>query len=531
MKSKKPDLQRSKKSSLLSASALCLLLFLTIQCGLLANQSRELSAENEALSAALVDKEQAIETQEKKADSLKDQLAKATSMEEHETETGFFKKGGVYLIDTGEQLWTLRRMVAEDTEIEPGIPAASASYRLRNDLYLNTENWFCIGTQESPFCGSFDGDGHCITGNFPNYRRGNPYLLTEEEIEQADQLTALFHNIDSAKAENIEIVFDPAESMHIAISAPWECTELEAHLPNLFERSIHLEIRTWNLDVRKAAEALRTYWERNEKNAGTCVSIVYTPDSLWDSPANLEQYIPNLHTALTTLAGAEYTRIIEDAMAQENGYLWFVRLERIDGLTCCIFEIDEPDEYGYVVNDNYYIILEGSWEGKKVARQCLSIPYTEGNWWSIGTCPYFQLESVDLNFDGKQDLLIHEGGSGGSGGSWKHYRAIVWEEDTTQFSFYPSFPASCVSLEFDRQRVVNHYRSGASYECVEVYGVVDGEYVCTRKLVLQSKLQGNEYVDELLYYEMDKLVETHMLSGDWCEKVNLYPDMDYWSKG
>ena len=40
----------------------------------------------------------------------------------------------------------------------------------------------------------------------------------------------------------------------------------------------------------------------------------------------------------------------------------------------------------------------------------------------------------DINFDGKEDLLIHESFSSGSGGnSGTNYRAVVWEESTEEF--------------------------------------------------------------------------------------------------
>ena len=114
---RKIKLYMPNKSALLSVSALCLFLFFTIQCGLLAIQNLDLSAENEALSTALANREQAVETQEEE-----------TQEEEiYETETGFLKKNGVYLIDDIFQLWTLRQMIADGTEIEPGAPAAAAS--------------------------------------------------------------------------------------------------------------------------------------------------------------------------------------------------------------------------------------------------------------------------------------------------------------------------------------------------------------------------------------------------------------------
>ena len=97
--------------------------------------------------------------------NLQTQLAERRSLEENTTETGFVKKGGIYLIDTRSQLIALSQMIQERLEIESDISAAEASYRLRSNIELGTY-WFSIGTEETPFCGNFDGDGHWTEGNF-----------------------------------------------------------------------------------------------------------------------------------------------------------------------------------------------------------------------------------------------------------------------------------------------------------------------------------------------------------------------------
>ena len=106
---------------------------------------------------------------------MQTQLAERRSLEENTTETGFVKKGGIYLIDTRSQLISLSQMIQERLEIESDISAAEASYRLRSNIELGTY-WFSIGTEETPFCGNFDGDGHWTEGNFsfsvPEMRAG-----------------------------------------------------------------------------------------------------------------------------------------------------------------------------------------------------------------------------------------------------------------------------------------------------------------------------------------------------------------------
>ncbi len=63
-----------------------------------------------------------------------------------------------------------------------------------------------------------------------------------------------------------------------------------------------------------------------------------------------------------------------------------------------------------------------------------------------------------------------------------------------------------------------------------IYEIVNGKYVCTRKLILDIYERDERY--ELSYYEMGELAETHQLSSDWDERQlqrkTLYPDMNYW---
>lgn len=534
MEEKFPKIKLPQKNTLLSALAVCLLLLSAAQCGRSFLQNRALTQENETLSAALAGREQVIADKERilanseqllddqaeEIEDLQKQHEKAMSIEENETPTGFIKKGDVYLIDEVYQLLTLERLIAGGSEIEPGVSAAEASYRLRNDLTINNNSAYgsiCLGTEEFPFCGSFDGDGHTLDGAF-------------SLMDGSDVPKAVFFADAAAKIENLRVI--NRMSHYFTLGERPDCEKLEEHLPDCSACWVQTGISAWDLDVREAAQALRTYWERNCKTDGACVSMTFYPDQDREAIADAATYLQNLHTALCTLAGTAYTEIIEAALPQGTDYLWFVRLEQIGELTCCTFEISEPaygpNNYGRT-DDSYYIIVEGNWEGKEVPIQCFHIPYTKMEMSSIGRNGY-HLEEVDLNFDGKSDLLIHEGSSGGSGGSWGNYRALVWKEDAEQFADFPSFPEQVSCLEFDRQRLVDSWRSGTSYECVDIYNIVNGEYECTRSLILQTVCRSEEYVTELSYYEMGELVESRVLSDE--DKVeDLYPDMNYWSKG
>lgn len=516
-----------RKKVLISGLAVCLFLASVIQIDRYASRNEALLAKKWELSVAFsADTVKGIA-----AAGLREQPAEAVSMEEERLENWFHKKGGVYLIDYSNQLYDLQSMIENGEEIEPGVPAATASYRLRRDMEMENNSLFSIGTKEKPFGGAFDGDGHRITGRF----------RTEDGAEVPEDM--LFYMDASARIENLEIYNDlSGGEVFLKVEDLQGCETLKSDLAECPGCSIHLEMTGWEPDAGRIAEVLRGYWE-NMTEDGAYVSMTFYPD-MDKKSANAEACAKSVQEALCTLAGEEYAGAIEEALEQEEGYLWFLRLERVGGLICCSFEIGEPvyepDTYYYegdnsvYTNVGYYIAVSGEWERKEISCQCLRIPYTQMVHRCIGTGGTYWVEEVDLNFDGKHDLLIHEGYSGGSGGSWGNYRAAVWEEETGAFVYFPSLPEQISSLEFDSRRVVCYWRAGLSYQVVEVYEVVNGEYVCTRKLLYQSGETEEGYWAEYSYYEMDELVETHrFLNGEGMELMDeLYSDLlDYWPKG
>ena len=72
--------------------------------------------------------------------------------------------------------------------------------------------------------------------------------------------------------------------------------------------------------------------------------------------------------------------------------------------------------------------------------------------------------------------------------------------------------------------MIESYRLGISEEHVVEYKVVNGEYTETRELA---------WIDEkLYYYEMGVLVmEYDTTDMDYDERVGLYSDLAFWSKG
>ncbi|MDE7247437.1 MAG: hypothetical protein K2N43_06085, partial [Lachnospiraceae bacterium] len=93
----------------------------------------------------------------------------------------FEKDKEVYLIQSAEDMRTLAELVNRNKEVEPGVAAHSASYRLTCDVDLSAyctgeEGWEPIGYRNYKddslhagyFNGTFDGGNHVVTGLYIN---------------------------------------------------------------------------------------------------------------------------------------------------------------------------------------------------------------------------------------------------------------------------------------------------------------------------------------------------------------------------
>ena len=139
---------------------------------------------------------------------------------------------------------------------------------------------------------------------------------------------------------SLRVCMEETGEVSVTVSERRECEELKSVLEESPGCSIRLEMTGWDLDAERIAEVLRGYWE-NLSEDGDYVSAVFYPD-MEEKPADTKAYTESVQKALCAFAGEEYAKAIEEALAREEGYLWFVRLERIGDLTCCTFEIGEP---------------------------------------------------------------------------------------------------------------------------------------------------------------------------------------------
>ena len=291
--------------------------------------------------------------------------------------------------------------------------------------------------------------------------------------------------------------------------------EVQEELERLTTENIGIRIEDGSLDTSGLADGLANCWQRYQKKNYYVLSVDYTAE---------EEQGKDAMTPFLDKMEEECITVLEKELAKKGGFPDYIRLEKLKGLDIYTFRINIPgkrdDEREYVV------ILNGTWENKEVCWQYVTFP-TTGNLRYSSYDVYAAIQ-VDINYDGFPDLLIREGYSGGSGGSWTNYRGIIWKEDLEKFVWYESFPSQVSHFRLSEQRMIDHYDLGILEEQVVEYKVVDGEYVETRELAWIAGMAEST----LYYYEMGVLVKEYDTTDmSYWEMCDLYPDLDFWWKG
>ena len=332
-------------------------------------------------------------------------------------------------------------------------------------------------------------------------------LSNQESAEQgfADYM------IDCIEAECNSRIYIPAASVK-GVENEERLFEIQEELEHLTTENIDIYIEDGSLETSGLADGLAMCWQQYRKKNYYVLSVAY---------AGKEEYRKDAMTPFLCMMEDECIAVLNKELAQNGGYLDYVRVERLRGLDIYTFCITNPEK-GRDENE-YVVILNGTWENKEVEWQYVTFPTTG----YIAFRPYGNYATIraDINYDGFPDLLIREGYSGGSGGSWTNYRGIIWKDDLGKFVWYESFPSQVSHFLLSEQRMIDHYNLGASKEYVVEYKVVDGEYVVTRELAWI-------YYDTLSYYEMGVLVKEYDLTDmDDDEICGLYPDLNFWLTG
>lgn len=214
--------------------------------------------------------------------------------------------------------------------------------------------------------------------------------------------------------------------------------------------------------------------------------------------------------------GKEGKDVIEQLLNERETTLETVKWQNFDELDSCIFTLADSD------GAEYHLLLEGSWNGMEIPFHHMSFEFDS-------MFPTYDMTVADINFDGIDDLLIVEGYSGGTGGSFIDLHGLVWNSNINDFEDYPSFPASPSRLELNEKRVMDIWRLGWGLEGITVYGLINDQYTVIQELRLEAKLGEDHQM--LYYYEMGELVRTHIITN-WSEEAGqLYPELNYWRKG
>lgn len=475
-----------------------LMIPLLVLAAVFAAKYRNIFIQNEELKQTITLQKKVLEAYKDDINTYLDRLSKYESLKIEETESGLKKKGNVYLINNKSDMDLISDLIKKNKEIEPGVMAAEASYRLCESFKLS--DWFCFGTVDMPFKGTFDGDGHNLWGNFASEKKTGPECF--------------MYLSSSAVVENLKITNYTDDDLRIRVSDAEDMKLLINNLNAFPGHSITLIIETEYMDMSELAACLKRYWEKSEKGNWYFLEISFYP---YEQAPEKTDFLLDF----ASLFGKEAERIIRrelepEASTDEFSMLSFFRAEQVDDLSIFSFAVKGQED------EEYHLILQGSWEGIEINSQHLVIPPTQT---SYGLGNYY-IRSQDINYDGKKDLLIHEGGSSGSGGSWSNYRGVIW--DGEEFTWYSSFPEQLNFMEFWRKRLIASGQCGAPEQWVEVYEMVDGEYVLSKELRYIFGVNGEEF---LYYYEMGNLVQEHEISGGYEEVQELYPDLNYWRRG
>lgn len=441
----------------------------------------------------------------------------AGSLEIVKAPYGFQKKGGQYLLDCAEDIYQLAELVNSGQEVEEGIPAADASYRLLNDITLSHKlktDFSGIGTEEHPFHGVIDGDGHTLAGNF--------FADCEEEyryVMACGDGVAVNLRVDNLFKERcgwhkgrependyfpklLEAPFTVDMSsgygqLYAIISDQAECDGLVNFLKHEFQTgSLYLTVGGASIDTAELAQYIFG-----------CQNYEIKVDWAADTQASAEGFLSHLYEFKTP---AGILAVVEGEPLAGFHKQW------VKGLACASFFFQGWDEFG-IEAPPVLVAVWGEWaEGQKV---CQLIPVSAPEYMMQER---YHMEALDVNFDGWKDLMICMGTSGGSGGSWTNYRSAVWDPAKKEFAFFPSMPEQITFFDRAGKRIIHSSRCGAGDETVIAYEIIEGEYRETRRLELVSW----EEPSILYYFENGELTEEIPVSGD--EVTDLFPDMDYW---
>ncbi len=111
-------------------------------------------------------------------------------------------------------------------------------------------------------------------------------------------------------------------------------------------------LQDYDFNTGKLAYVLKR--KRDNHVSNSCfVEVKFLPKEAKNDvkPKSMESFI--------SLPGNEMSKYIQRALDDTDSFLYFIRLEQTEELNCCTFVVKKLER------EQYHVLLEGNWEGKK----------------------------------------------------------------------------------------------------------------------------------------------------------------------
>ena len=128
----------------------------------------------------------------------------------------------------------------------------------------------------------------------------------------------------------------------------------------------------------------------------------------------------------------------------------------------------------------------------------------------------------DANFDGFNDIIIGIDSAGAQGALV--FRCWLWNDETQQFEYEPSFPQPNASIDTNAQIIRTTNRGSAVARNWYIYRFIDGEFVLTNSMSRDMRRVGDPRYDEepVWYWRWE---ERTLINGVWEEDVTYLLDI------
>ena len=178
-----------------------------------------------------------------------------------------------------------------------------------------------------------------------------------------------------------------------------------------------------------------------------------------------------------------------------------------------IFELFHSD---YIINDGEFdeyletkVVVSKNSNGNYIYDTAVDVIGRIGN--ASGG-----LHTVDVNFDGNQDILVKNGHFGNQG--LVTYSCFLYRD--SNYEYCPSFSdIPNVSVDKDNKKLLSVWRNWAASHSWAMYSFVDGEFVMTD--LMTEELDTEEKDDDIWIYSVEQLI------GGEMQETDSYSTKDY----